>query len=76
MIRAETSMELESLKPAFDPVSGRVTAGSSSAISDGASLVMTAESARLGVRKVKIKAMAGSFDPAIMGIGPVHAVKA
>ncbi|XNM63484.1 hypothetical protein ACLK2H_21635 [Escherichia coli] len=49
VIRPETTVEaLSTLRPAFDPVTGTVTAGSSSALSDGASamLVMSESRAR------------------------------
>ncbi len=49
VIREETSLEgLAALKPAFDPVNGTVTAGTSSALSDGAAalLVMSESRAR------------------------------
>ena len=78
-IRPDTSMEaLAQLKPAFDPVNGTVTAGTSSQISDGAAalLVMSAERARsLGLKiRARIKAMAyAGVDPSIMGYGPVPA---
>ena len=81
VIRPETNMDsLSKLKPAFDPKSGTVTAGNSSAISDGASglLVMSMERARsLGLTPIaKIKAMASAgCDPSIMGYGPVPAVQ-
>jgi acetyl-CoA acyltransferase len=81
VIRPETNMEsLSKLKPAFDPKGGTVTAGNSSAISDGASglLVMSLEKAKsLGLTPMaKIKAMASAgCDPSIMGYGPVPAVK-
>ena len=78
-IRSETSLEvLAQLRPAFDPVNGTVTAGTSSQISDGASaiLIMSGERARslnLNVR-AKIKSMAyAGVDPSIMGYGPVPA---
>tara|TARA_B100001094_G_scaffold207662_1_gene201519 strand:- start:408 stop:1583 length:1176 start_codon:yes stop_codon:yes gene_type:complete len=78
-IRSETSLEvLAQLRPAFDPVNGTVTAGTSSQISDGASaiLIMSGERARslnLNVR-AKIKSMAyAGIDPSIMGYGPVPA---
>jgi acetyl-CoA acyltransferase len=76
--RADASLEgLAALRPAFNP-KGSVTAGNSSAISDGASatLVMSADKARaLGLKPmVKIKAMASAgCDPATMGRGPVPA---
>lgn len=81
VIRPDTSMEsLSKLKPAFDPKHGTVTAGNSSAISDGASglLVMSMERAKaLGLTPMaKIKSMAAAgCDPSIMGYGPVPAVK-
>ena len=81
VIRSEATLEgLASLKPVFDPRGGTVTAGSSSALSDGAScmLVMSAERAQaLGVKpRAKIRSMAvAGCDPAIMGYGPVPATK-
>jgi acetyl-CoA acyltransferase len=81
VIRPETTLEaLAALPPVFDPKNGTVTAGSSSAISDGASamLVMSAERARaLGVTpRARIVSMAvAGCDPAIMGYGPVPATK-
>ena len=81
VIREETSLEgLAALKPAFDAVNGTVTAGSSSALSDGASamLVMSESRAReLGLTpRARIKSMAViGCDPSIMGYGPVPASK-
>jgi acetyl-CoA acyltransferase len=81
VIRPETTLEgLAALKPAFDPKGGMVTAGTSSAISDGASamLVMSYERAKaLGLKpRAKILSMAvAGCDPAIMGYGPVPATK-
>lgn len=79
VIRADTSVEsLAQLRPVFDPINGTVTAGSSSALSDGASalLVMEEEKAKqlkLPIR-AKIKAMAVTgCDAAMMGYGPVPA---
>ncbi|MBR7889586.1 acetyl-CoA C-acyltransferase FadA [Marinomonas sp. A79] len=81
VIRPETSMEsLAGLKPVFMPKVGTVTAGTSSALSDGASamLMMSAQKAEeLGltpIAKVRSMAVAGC-DPAIMGYGPVPATK-
>ncbi|MDP5055300.1 acetyl-CoA C-acyltransferase FadA [Marinomonas hwangdonensis] len=81
VIRPETSMEsLASLAPVFMPKVGTVTAGTSSALSDGASamLMMSAKKAQeLGltpIAKVRSMAVAGC-DPAIMGYGPVPATK-
>ena len=76
--RADASLDgLAKLKPAFNP-KGSVTAGNSSAISDGASctLVMSREKAKtLGLKPLaKIVSMASAgCNPSIMGIGPVPA---
>ncbi len=81
VIRPDTTPEtLAGLRPVFDPVNGTVTAGTSSAISDGAAamLVMSADKAKsLGLTpKAKIRAMAvAGCDAAIMGFGPVPATK-
>lgn len=81
VIREDTNLEsLSALKPAFDPKNGTVTAGNSSAISDGASalLVMSWERARdLGLQPMaRVRAMATvGVDPSIMGYGPVPAVR-
>jgi len=71
--------DLGKLKPAFNP-KGSVTAGNSSAISDGASavLVMSADKAQaLGLKPLaKIVSMASAgCDPSTMGRGPVPATK-
>ena len=81
VIRPETTVEiLSELKPVFDPVNGTVTAGTSSALSDGASAMMVLSSARaesLGVKPMaRIKSMAvAGVDPSIMGYGPVPATR-
>lgn len=81
VVRPETTLEaLATLAPAFDPRHGTVTAGNSSAISDGASclIVCSGEKARaLGIEPLaKVKSMACvGLDPAIMGFGPVPAVQ-
>ncbi|OIN11909.1 acetyl-CoA C-acyltransferase FadA [Oceanisphaera psychrotolerans] len=80
VIRPDTCLEsLAQLRPVFDPTNGTVTAGSSSALSDGAAamLVMSADkAAALGLKpRARIRAMAvAGCDPAIMGYGPVPAV--
>ena len=78
--RPDTTLEkLASLKPAFDPT-GSVTAGNASPLNDGAAAVvlMAADKARAEGRKVRAYfrgfAVAG-VPPAIMGIGPVPAVR-
>ncbi|MDB1122620.1 acetyl-CoA C-acyltransferase FadA [Vibrio algarum] len=81
VIRPETTVEgLSQLRPVFDPVNGTVTAGTSSALSDGASamLVMSEQKAKeLGVPiRARIRSMAVSgCDPSIMGYGPVPATQ-
>ncbi|WP_068544246.1 acetyl-CoA C-acyltransferase FadA [Thalassotalea crassostreae] len=79
VIRPECTVEsLSGLRPVFDPVNGTVTAGTSSALSDGASamLVMSAKKAKeLGLTpRMKIRSMGvAGCDPATMGYGPVPA---
>ncbi len=79
VIRPQTRMDtLAQLQPVFDPINGTVTAGSSSALSDGASaiLIMSEEKAhQLQLTPmVRIKSMAvAGCSPAIMGYGPVPA---
>lgn len=79
VIRPETTAaSLAELKPAFVPKVGTVTAGTSSAFSDGASgmLLMSAAKAQaLGCTpRAKIRSMAvAGCDPSIMGFGPVPA---
>jgi acetyl-CoA acyltransferase len=78
--RPDTTIEgLASLKPAFTQV-GSVTAGNSSPLSDGAAaaIVASAEKAKaLGVTPLGyLRAFATvGVDPAIMGIGPVPAIR-
>lgn len=80
-IRADTNLEaLSSLKPAFMPGIGTVTAGNSSPLNDGAAamLVMSEERAKaLGlnpIAKIRATAVAG-VDPCVMGTGPVPATQ-
>ncbi len=80
MPRAGTTVEgLAKLRPAFK-ANGTVTAGNASPLSDGAAaaLVMTAEKAdELGIKPLgyfRGFATVG-VDPAIMGIGPIPAVR-
>jgi acetyl-CoA acyltransferase len=80
VVRTDASFDgLAKLKPVFNP-KGSVTAGNSSALSDGASavLVMSAEKAKaLGLKPLaKIRSMASAgCDPSTMGRGPVPASK-
>lgn len=78
--RPQTTMaDLEKLKPAFI-TGGTVTAGNSSGVNDGASvlLLMTETKARtLGLTPLaRFKSMAvAGVDPAMMGLGPVPATQ-
>jgi 3-oxoadipyl-CoA thiolase len=78
--RPETSAEkLASLRPAFRS-DGTVTAGNASGISDGAAALVVASEERaraLGIEPLGTfvgSAVAG-VDPAVMGIGPIPAVR-
>ncbi|WP_295295703.1 acetyl-CoA C-acetyltransferase [uncultured Brachyspira sp.] len=79
--RAGTTVEsLAKLKPAFKPDGGRVTAGNSSSINDGAAavVVMSEEKANeLGIKPMAtwVTGALGGVEPRIMGIGPVAATK-
>ena len=81
VIRPETNLEsLAKLPPAFDPKSGTVTAGNSSALSDGAACLIVASAKKakeLGLTPLaKVKSMSCvGVDPAIMGYGPVPATQ-
>ena len=77
VIRPETTVEtLGKLPAVFDPKNGTVTAGNSSALSDGASavIIMSEEKAKaLGLKPLaRIISMASTgCEPSIMGYGPV-----
>lgn len=79
-IRAETTLEtLAGLKPAFS-LDGKVTAGTSSPLTDGASATLVCSEEFAKKHKLEILAVVKSFavsgcDPKIMGIGPVEATK-
>lgn len=76
----KTSIEkLATLRPAFKK-DGSVTAGNSSGLNDGASIMMVASEA--AVKKYNLKPLMeivafgqGGVDPAIMGLGPTPAIK-
>ena len=77
-IRHGATMDgMTKLKPAFTK-DGSVTAGNASGINDGAAAVLVmseAEAARRGLKpiaRIASYATAG-LDPAIMGVGPIHA---
>ena len=79
-MRADSNMEsLAKLRPAFDKKYGKVTAGNSAQITDGAAwLLLASEDA---VKKYQLPVIASitdtqwaGLDPAVMGMGPVHAM--
>ena len=78
--RANTTLEkLGQLKPAFRP-NGTVTAGNASGINDGAALLLVASQAgaqqhSLPPRARIVAATAVGCDPAMMGLGPVAAIR-
>ncbi len=78
-VRADASMAgLAKLKPFFDKKFGNITAANSSQITDGAAwLILASEEA---VKKWQLKPLGkivdsewAGLDPALMGLGPVHA---
>jgi acetyl-CoA acyltransferase len=80
MIRADTTLEaLAGLKPAFTK-DGTVTAGNASPLSDGAAAALVMSRAKADALGVKPLGFFRGFatagvDPAIMGIGPIPAVR-
>jgi len=81
-LRRDASMEkLAQLKPVFDRKFGRITAGNSAQITDGAALLLLADEATVArlhlpvLGCIEATRWAG-VEPAHMGLGPVHAVEA
>jgi acetyl-CoA C-acetyltransferase len=75
-----TMEQLAQLPPAFVPKIGKVTAGNSSGINDGASgmVIMSDDKAKeLGIKPIaRIKATGrGGCHPSVMGLSPVPAVQ-
>jgi acetyl-CoA C-acetyltransferase len=75
-----TMADLKKLPPAFVPKIGKVTAGNSSGINDGAAglVILSAEKAAdLNIRPLaKIRAVGrGACHPSVMGLSPVPAVR-
>ncbi len=81
-IRADSSLEkLAKLKPLFDTVTGTVTAGNSSQITDGAVALLVATEEAAAAHNWKplgrlVSYAATGCDPARMGLGPVRALDA
>lgn len=78
-IREDTSLEgLAKLKPIFDRPFGRVTAGNSSQVTDGAAVLLLASEAAIERYKLPVLGKVidtgwGALSPDIMGLGPVMA---
>jgi acetyl-CoA C-acetyltransferase len=76
-VRPDSSVEkLAQLKPAFERPWGKVTAGNSSQITDGASWTILASEEAVGKHGLTPKAVIvdsqwSALDPSIMGLGPV-----
>jgi acetyl-CoA C-acetyltransferase len=81
-VRPDSSAEaLAKLKPAFERPWGKVTAGNSSQITDGASwVILASEDAvarhKLTPRAVIVDSEWSALDPAVMGLGPVYCATA
>lgn len=79
-VRVDSSVgKLAKLKPVFDKHFGKVTAGNSAQITDGAAWLVLASEETIDkhdlpvLGEIKDSAWAG-LDPAQMGLGPVHAM--
>ena len=72
--------KLATLKPAFQPEGGTVTAGNSAGINDGAAAVLLVNEDALArynlkpIARVVASAVAG-VDPSVMGLGPIPATR-
>lgn len=79
-LRRESTMEsLARLKPVFDRKYGTITAGNSAQITDGCALLALAS--EKAVKQYKLPVLGrlhdsewAALDPAVMGLGPVHAM--
>ena len=77
-VRPDSSADaLAKLKPAFERPWGKVTAGNSSQITDGASWVILASEDAVARHKLTPKAVIvdsewSALDPSVMGLGPVY----
>src|SRR5262249_56794274 len=76
-VRPDPTVEnLAALKPAFERPWGKVTAGNSSQITDGASWIILASEDAIKKHGLRPKAVIvdsewAALDPSIMGLGPV-----
>jgi acetyl-CoA C-acetyltransferase len=77
-VRSDSTVDsLAKLKPAFERPWGKVTAGNSSQITDGASwVILASEDAvskyRLTPKAVIVDSEWSALDPSVMGLGPVY----
>ncbi len=78
--RVSTLEKLATLKPAFQPEGGTVTAGNSAGINDGAAAALLVSDDALARYNLKpmariISSAVAGVDPSIMGMGPVPAIR-
>lgn len=79
-VRPDSSVEkLAKLRPVFDRKYGNVTAGNSAQITDGATLLLLASEEAVREHGLPVLARIvdtqwAGLDPAVMGMGPVHAM--
>jgi acetyl-CoA C-acetyltransferase len=79
-LRVDSSVEkLAKLRPVFDRPTGKVTAGNSAQVTDGAAWLLLASAPM--VKKYKLQPLGrlidsqwSALDPSQMGLGPVHAM--
>ncbi len=78
-VRVDSTPEkLATLKPVFDRPYGNITAGNSSQVTDGAAWLLLASEAAVVEHSLKpigriVDTQWAALDPAVMGLGPVHA---
>lgn len=73
-----TVAKLATLRPVFDKPYGNITAGNSSQVTDGAALLLLASAEAVARHRLRplgrlVDSQWAGLDPAIMGLGPVHA---
>ena len=79
-VRTDSSVErLAKLRPVFDRQFGKVTAGNSAQITDGAAMLLLASEEAVKKYKLKVKGKLidsnwAGLEPAQMGLGPVHSI--
>lgn len=77
--QGQTLDALAKLKPVFDPVTGTVTAGSSSQVTDGAVALLLMKESKAKAMGIKPLGFFKSFavtglDPSRMGMGPAYSI--